>query len=185
MKITKPFVVIATMMCMSLMYVAMAKPTEEKLKGRVDLLEVRVGELEAELARVSPDADLTGTTYCIFGQGSWLFAEEEVSAEVVFNPFHARVDITSPTEFTVTDVYDPITSIAFPSFTMVDDDDFSDPATGTYTVVGNVLTVDEQSFYMTPDAQVLVGGFFERSVDVGVDAWETGIIVGVRAASCD
>jgi hypothetical protein len=38
---------------------------------------------------------------------------------------------------------------------------------------------------MTPDAQVLVGGFFERSVDVGVDWWETVMVVGVQATSCD
>ena len=64
---------------------------------------------------------------------------------------------------------------------------------GTYTVVVNLLTMtfldsgesETSRFIMTLDAQTFVGGFLEQSVDSGVDIWETGMIVGVRAANCD
>ena len=156
-------------------------------------LDARVATLEAEQGRVSPDADLTGSTYCIFGQGTWLFAEPGVSATVTANPFSARLDFTSATQLTVTGIYDPITSLHFPFLTLVDDEDDLGAETITYTVVGNVLTLiftdngesEAASFTMTPDAQVFVSGFFERSMDADLEAWETGMIVGVQAASCD
>ena len=192
MKMTKPFFVIVTFICMSFMYVAMAKSTEEKTGPRIDLLEAQVADLQAELARVSPDSDLTGATYCLFGQGTWLLAEPGVSAEVVVNPFAARLDFTSPTELTSTAIYDPVTSIAFPPPTIIDDDDLGNE-TGTYTVVGNLLTLtfldngdtETAPFIMTPDANVFVGGSFERGGDGDVESWETAMIVGVRAANCD
>lgn len=141
---------------------------------------------------LSPDSDLTGTTYCVFGQGTWLSAENGVSAEVTANPFNVRLDFTSSTQASSTGIYDPFTSIRIPSLTMVDDDDLGDE-TGTYTVVGNLLTLtftdngesETNSYIMTPDRQVFVGGFFERSVDGGVNFWETGMIVGVQAANCE
>ena len=197
MKITKPFLVIATIICMLFMNVAMAKPDPiKKILKRIDRVEVRVAELEtlvtglqAQLDVVEPDGDLTGKTFCVFGQGSWLFAEENVSAQVIFNPFHARLEFTSPTAFTVTTLYDPITSLLFgfsmPFFPLVDDEDVGD-GVGTYTVVGNRLTLisDEvQTFYITGDARVLVGGFFERAMDGDLETWETGIIVGVQTTS--
>jgi hypothetical protein len=190
MKITKLFVVIATMIGISLMYVAMAKPKEEKPGARLDVLEAQVSDLQAELARVSPDADLSGTTYCLFGQGTWLSAGNN-SASVTANPFGRRLDFTS-SDVTNTRIYDPIGSIRFPSHTMVFEEDFGDPM-GTYIVVGNLLTLtfsdngesETISFIMTPDGQGFVGGFFERSGDDGVDIWETGMIIGVRAANCD
>jgi len=139
-----------------------------------------------------PDSDLTGTTYCLFGQGTWLFADPGVSATITANPFAARLDFTSSTEVTSTGIYDPFSSVHFPSRTMVDDDDLSNE-TGTYTVVGNLLTLtstddgesETTSFIMTPDQQVFVSGFFERAMDGTLETWETGMIVGVRAANCD
>ena len=195
MKITKPFVVIATIICMLFMNVAMAKPDPiKKILKRIDRIEVRVAELETlvtGLQAVEPEGDLTGITFCIFGQGSWLFAEEDVSADVIFNPFHAKVEITSSTDFTVTTLYDPITSLLFgfspPFFPLVDDAEDLGAEFGTYTVVGNRLTAvvsDEvQTFYITGDARVLVGGFFERAMDGDLETWETGIIVGVQTTS--
>ena len=148
--------------------------------------------LTATLAAQTPDADLTGTTYCLFGQGTWLSAGNG-SASVTANPFSARLDFTSSTQVTVTGIYDRISSLQLPSLTITDAVDPFAPEMLTYTVVGNRLAiaftdngdVDTSDFTMTPDAQVFVGGFFERSVDVGVDFWETGMIVGVRAASCN
>ncbi len=178
------------------MNVAMAKPTEEKLKSRVDLLEVQVADLQAELARVSPEADLTGTTYCLFGQGTWLFADTGVSAEVTANPFLVRLDFTSSTQLTATTIYDPVTHILIssvpPFFAMFDEEDLA-PESLTYTLVGNLLTItffengesETSRFIMTPDAQTFVGGFFERSGEGNINIWETGMIVAVRAANCD
>ncbi len=193
MKITRTFVVIVTLICMSFTYVAMAKPKEEKLKARVDLLEVRVGELEAEQARVSPDADLTGKTYCLFGQGTWLFADPGVSASVTANPFLVRVDFTSSTQLTATTIYDPVTSILIPSYTMDDAVDDLGVEMLTYTVVGNLLTItffedgeaDSSRFIMAADAQVFVGSFGQRGSDGTNQSWETGMMVGVQAANCD
>ncbi len=194
MKITKPFLVIATIICMLFMNVAMAKPDPiKKILKRIDRIEARVAELQAQLDAVEPEGDLTGITFCFFGQGSWLFAEENVSAEVIFNPIHARVEFTSSTEFTATTIYDPITSLLFgfsmPFFPLVDDVGDLGAEFGTYTVVGNRLTAvvsDEvQTFYITGDARVVVGGFFERAMDGTLETWETGMIVGVRAANCD
>ena len=73
-------------------------------------------------------------------------------------------------------------------------DDSGDPVLGTYTVVGNQLTISEPvhdsdgeiqttSYTMTPDGQVFVGGRFR--LYVGEDFWATAIMVGVQAASCD
>ena len=173
MKITRPFIVIAAMTCMTFMYVAMAARNQPG-------------------PSVSPRPNLTGATYCLFGQGPWLFADTGVSASITANPFAARLDFTSSTELTNTGMYDPVTSIAFPPITIIDGEDLGDE-TGTYTVVGNLLTLtfldngdsETISFIMTPDAQVFVGGFFEQSDDSGVGIWETGMIVGVRAANCD
>lgn len=163
------------------------------LDGRVATLELQTAELLAALERASPDADLTGTTYCVFGQGTWLFAGNG-TADVTTNPFSGRLDFTSAMQLTATGIYDPFSSINWPSLTMTDDADSTIPANGTYTVVGNGLTVSLPDgaggvelfdFTMTPDARVFVGGFFERSIDAGIDGWETGMIVGVQAASCD
>ncbi len=174
MKITRPFVVIVTLICMSFMYVAMAQ-------------RARPG------AAVSPRPNLTGATYCVFGQGTWLFADPGVSANITANPFAARLDFTSSTEFTATGIYDPLSSMHFPSLTLVDDDDLSGPEMGTYTVIANLLTVtvtdngesETISGIMSPDGQVFVGGFFERAMDGTLETWETGMIVGVQAANCD
>ena len=65
--------------------------------------------------------------------------------------------------------------------------------TAIYAVVGNLLTLtvsgngesETISFIMTPDAQVFASGFAERGSDGTVQSWETGMIVGVQAASCD
>jgi len=170
MKITKPFVVIVTLICMSFVYVAMAQ-------------RVRPGP------SISPRPDLTSATYCLFGQGTWLFAEPGESASITANPFAARLDFTSSTELTITGIYDPVTGITFPPITINDDSDLGDPEPGTYTLVGNLLTItadgESTSFIMTPDAQGFVGGFAERAMDGDLETWETGMIIGVRAANCD
>jgi predicted permease len=193
MKITRTFVAIATLISMSFMYVAMAKPAEEKTKARVDLLEAQVADLQAELARISPDADLTGATYCLFGQGTWLFADPGVSAAVTANPFLVRVDFISPTQLTATTFSDSITGILIPDNTMHDSEDDLGVEMLTYTVVANLLTInfsengedDSSRFIMAPDAQVFVGSFGDRGSDGTNQSWETGIIVGVQAANCD
>ena len=168
MKITRPFVVIVALISMSFMYVAMAQRARP-------------------VAAVSPRPDLTGATYCLFGQGTWLSAGNSAGT-VTANPFAARLDFTSSTQLTVTGIYDPIGTIDIPSLTMVFEEDTGGVA-GTYTLVANLLSIivdsETVSFIMTPDAQTFVGGFFEQSVDSGVDIWETGMIVGVQAANCD
>ncbi len=177
MKITRPFVVIVTLICMSFMYVAMAKPDK----------------------KISPRPDLTGATYCIFGQGTWLFADVSpgVSASVTANPFAARLDFTSSTQLTVTQIYDPVKHILissiFPFLALIDDGEDLGDESLTYTVVANLLTITffengesgTSRFIMTPDAHVFVGGFAEEGIDGTVESWETGMIVGVRAANCD
>jgi len=172
MKITKPFVVIVAFICMSFMYVAVAQ-------------RARPGP------SVSPRPDLTGATYCLFGQGTWLSAGN-TAGTVTANPFAATLNFTSSTQLTVTGIYDPIGTIDIPSLTIVVEEETGGDA-GTYTVVGNLLTLtfldngdsETSRFIMTSDAQTFVGGFFEQSDDAGVDIWETGMIVGVRAANCD
>ncbi len=76
-----------------------------------------------------------------------------------------------------------------PDYVMQDEDENWGTATGTYTVSGNLLTVtlggEDSTMWMTTDAQVLVNGYFERSVDNGVDWWEAVIAIGVQADSCD
>ena len=199
MKITRLFIVIATIICMAFMNVAMAKP-DKKLEKRIDRIEKQVKQLEkltaglqAELERVSPDADLTGKTYCLFGQGTWLFADPGVSASVTANPFLVRVDFTSSTQLTATTIYDPITSILIPSYTMDDAVDDLGVEMLTYTVVGNLVTItffedgeaDSSRFIIAADAQVFVGSFGQRGSDGTNQSWETGMMVGVQAANCD
>lgn len=166
----------------------LADGDETGIAHRVAALEQQVATLLAELERVSPVTDLTGKTYCVFGQGTWLNAGNG-SAAVVANPFSHRLDFTSATEFTSSPRYDPYSWISFPDYIMGDEVDDLALGMGTYVVAWNRLTLstdeDNETLYMSPDGQVLIGGFFERSVDAGVDWWETGMIVGVRAANCD
>jgi hypothetical protein len=76
---------------------------------------------------------------------------------------------------------------------MVDEDDLDDPESGTYTLVGNLLTLfgsdngesETGSFIMTPDGQVFIQVFGQRTGDVSGEWWETGIVIGVQAANCD
>jgi hypothetical protein len=139
------------------------------------------------------DTDLTDKTYCVFGQGTWLFADPGVSAGVTANPFIVRVDFTSSTELTATTIYDPVTGILIPSNTMHDSEDDLGVEMLTYTVLGNLLTItffedgeaDSSRFVMAPDAQVFVGSFGDRGSDGTNQSWETGTMVGVQAANCD
>ena len=166
----------------------LAEGDENGIAHRVAALELQMTTLMAELERVSPDADLTGKTYCIFGQGTWLVAGNG-GAAVVANPFSHRVDFISATEFAIEPIYDPYSWIVMPNYIMGDAVDSLDPEMGTYTIVGNRLTAtvdgEDATFYMTPDAQVIVSGTFERSNNAGVDWWETAMIIGIQAASCD
>jgi hypothetical protein len=171
----------------------LAKGDENGIAHRVAALEQQMTTLMAELESVSPVADLTGKTYCFFGHGSWLGASEGDWAKVYFNPWWSRVDFTSPTEFSAADIYDNYASVLFPDYTMVDADDSSDPFTGTYTLVGNLLTVFVEddgirqigSFIMTPDGQAFFNLFAERSHMAYGDWWETGLMFGVQAENCD
>ena len=167
----------------------LADGNENGIAHRVAALEQQMSTLMAELERVSPDTDLTGKTYCVFGQGTWLNAGNG-SAEIVSNPHSSRVDFTSATEVTVTRRYDPYSKIVLPGYIMVDAEDIWGPvAQGTYTVFGNQLTLtfggEDSTALMTPDARVLVNGYFERSAGGGVDWWETVMTVGIQAISCD
>ena len=171
MKITKPFVVIVTLICMSIMHAAMAQG-------------VRPGP------SLSPRPNLTGATYCLFGQGTWLFADPGNSIAVTANPFAVRLNFTSSTELAITEIYYAATDISFPPAAISDRENLDEPGMGTYTLVGNLLTItqggdESTSFIMTPDAQVFVGGFAERGEDGNVQSWETGMLIGVRAANCD
>jgi hypothetical protein len=103
-------------------------------------LDARVATLEAEQGRVSPDADLTGSTYCVFGQGIWLFADPGVSADITADPFTARLDFTSSTELTITRMSDPFAWISIPSYTMHDSVDLGGRRI-IKKVVGNLLTL--------------------------------------------
>ena len=146
---------------------------------------------------LSPDADLTGAIYCLFGQGTWLFADPGVSAGVTANPFIVRVDFTSSTQLTATTISDPITGISIssiaPFFTIGDSVDDLGVEMLTYTVVANLLTItffedgeaDSSRFIMAADAQVFVGSFGQRGSDGTNQSWETGMMVGVQAANCD
>ena len=166
----------------------LAKGEENGIAHRVAALEQQMTTLMAELERVSPDTDLTGKTYCVFGQGTWLNAGNG-SAEIYTNPHSAGADFTSATEVTVTQRYDPYSKIVLPDYIMVDGEDTWGSAQGTYTVLGNQLTFtfggEDSTFLMTPDAQVLLTGYFERSTNGGVDWWETVMTVGIQATSCD
>jgi hypothetical protein len=166
----------------------LANGDETGIAHRVAALEQQVATLMAELERESPITDLTGKTYCVFGQGTWLNAGNG-SAAVYANPHSAKAEFTSATEVTVTQRFDPYSSIVLPDYVMQDVNENWGTATGTYTVSGNLLTVtlggEDATMWMTTDAQVLVNGYFERSVDSGVDWWETVITVGVQADSCD
>ena len=192
----KAFKSVLSLIILGLIMPAVWAANENTLQGGLPALEARVAALEAALAGgVSPVADLTDTTYCLFGQGSWLSASEEDEwAQVTFNPFLARLDFTSPTEGTGTGIYDLYSSVLSPDYTVVDVDDLDEPgSSGTYTLVGNLLTLfgsdngesEIGSFIMTPDGQVFVSVFGQRSHMTYGDWWETGMVIGVRAANCD
>jgi hypothetical protein len=160
----------------------------KRLMGGLPALEARVAALEAELERVSPDPDLTGKTYCLFMQFGELFADG-VSAEIEFGGVGSRMDFTSPTQVTHTEIYDLESKIHLPANTITNTDDLDGPGFGTYTVVGSQLAVtfDEdgqpQTGFgtLTPDGQVVVFGRFDQSVDGS----ESGMIFGVQATSCN
>jgi len=196
----KAFKSVLSLIILGLIMPAVWAADENTQMGGLPALEARVAALEAALGGgVSPVADLTGTTYCLFGQGSWLGAspvgapQEDKWAEVYFNPFLHRLDFTSPTEVAGTDIYDLYSSVRIPDYTMADADDSDDPESGTYTLVGNLLTLfgsdngesEIGSFIMTPDGQVFVSVFGQRSHMTYGDWWETGMVIGVRAANCD
>ena len=175
-------------LCLITSPLLLANGEDTGIAHRVAALERQVATLMAELERVSPVTDLTGKTYCVFGQGTWLNAGNG-SAEVYVNPHSAKAEFTSATEVTVTQRFDPYSWIVLPDYVMQDLDENWGTATGTYTVSGNLLTVtlggEDSTMWMTTDAQVLVNGYFERSVDNGVDWWEAVLAVGVQADSCD
>lgn len=145
---------------------------------------------ESKLARVL-DTDLTGKTYCVRAQGTALIAEAGLAAQVELNPFHTRVDFTSPTQLTITDVFGPNVAVGFPSYTMSHEDD-AQVSEGTYTMVGNQLavTIDDEGesltlfFTLTPDGQVFIGGTAQRESAVGFEGFWTYIHIGVLADSC-
>jgi hypothetical protein len=146
-----------------------------------DLLE----GLRQEMDRLSPEPDLTGAIYCFVGLNTFLSAGNG-SADVTANPYKFRLDFTSSTEVTLTSIYDPYSTINIPAYTMTDTDNAEGPASGTYTMIGNQLAIDEDSvLYAGPSGDVLIGALGDRSVFGNVEHWEAGIYVGVRAASCD
>ncbi len=157
----------------------------------VDGFDARLSALEAAIAATTPPTDLTDKTYCLLGQGTWLSAGNG-TASVTANPYKARLDFTSSTQLTSTGVYDPVSTINLPAYTMVDEPDPSVPEMGTYTVVGNRLSLtfldegesETADLILSPDGRVIIFGAFERSEDAGVEFWETEILVGVQAAGC-
>ena len=180
----------------------MAKPdkNDKKLEKRVDRIEKQVKQLEkltaglqAELERVSPDADLTGKTYCIYGQGSWLTTEDGVWADILSGAGGLRLDFTSSTQLIVTGIYDIYSTIHLPDMTLIPEDDGTDEGIGTYTVVGNRLTIehsiegepDSIDLLMTNDGQVLVYIGFGLENEGTVQTWNVETVVGVQADSCD
>jgi hypothetical protein len=171
----------------------LANGEETGIAHRVAALEQQMTTLMAELERVSPVADLTGKTYCIYGQGSWLSAEDGVWADILSVALGLRLDFTSPTELIVTGIYDTYSTLNLPAMTMTPQDDETDTGIGTYTVVGNLLTFhsfregesETGNFLMTPDGQVLVFIEFGLENDDAVQTWSVGTAVGVQATSCD
>ena len=141
----------------------------------------------------APDTDLTGRTFCYINPFSELLADTGNSAEVTTGLVDGRLDFTSPTQFTNTELTDSTSAINLPANTMTNVDDVSAAEMGTYTVVGNrlALTFDDDGesqtivVTLTSDGQVFVAGFFGRSVDGSINEAETGILVGVQADSCD
>ena len=112
------------------------------------------------------------------------------TAGVTANPFGVTIEFTSSTDLTATTTYDFPNTIIFPDKTLLVGDEEGGEELLTYTVVANLLTItfdengeSESRFIMTPDGSVFVGGFFELSG--GDTFWESGMIVGVRAANCD
>ena len=67
------------------------------------------------LKRVSPDADLTGKTYCVLRQGAWLNAGNG-SPEIYSNPHSFSLDFTSAKEVTITERFDPYSKIVLPDY---------------------------------------------------------------------
>ncbi len=156
----------------------------------VNGFDARLAALEATIAALqTPATDLTSKTYCMFGHGIWLSAGTTYT-NVATNPFSARLDFTSSTELTLTTLFDPLSNISMPGYMMTDRADPLDPPyMGTYTVVGNLLTLNFSGqtfdYTMANDSQSFIGGFFDRTNDAGVDNWETGLMVGVQGANCD
>jgi len=190
----KAFRSVLSLIILGLIMPAVWAAGENTLMGGLPALEARVAALEAALAGgVSPVADLTGKTYCVYGQGSWLSAEDGVSADILSVALGAKLDFTSPTQLILSGIYDTYSTIHLPAMTMTPQDDGTDMGIGTYTVVGNRLTVmhsiegepDSIDFLMTPDAQVLVYFNFGRENDGAVQTWNVETLVGVQAASCD
>ena len=167
----------------------LADGEENGIAHRVAALEQQMTTLMAELERESPDTDLTGKTYCAFAQGIWLNAGSG-SAGIFSNQHSFRLDFTSTTQVTATARYDLYSGIVLPDYIMVDGVDGSGIGEGTYTVIGNKLTLTfggevAATILITPDARVLLTGYFERSAGGGRDWWETVMVVGIQATSCD
>lgn len=182
------FIGFAFLLSLTISPLILANGDATGIAHRVAALEQQVATLMAELERVSPVTDLTGKTYCVFGQGTWLSAGNG-SAAVYANPHSAKAEFTSATEVTVTQRFDPYSWIVLPDYIMYDEDDSWGTAVGTYTVIGNQVTVtlggEDSTMWMTPDANVMLNGYFERGLHEGVDWWETVITVAVQADSCD
>jgi len=171
----------------------LANGEETGIAHRVAALEQQMTALMAEQERVSPVADLTGKTYCIYGQASYLSAEDGVWADIISGMIGVRLEFTSPTQYIFTTIYDTGATIHLPAMTMTPEDDEPDVGINTYTVVGNRLTImypgggdsDPIDFLMTPDGQVLILIDFERENDGTVQAWLVETLVGVQADSCE
>jgi hypothetical protein len=140
----------------------------------------------------APDTDLTGKIYCYISPFTELIVDPGNSAAVTTGLVAGRIDFTSPTQFTNTELVDSTSAINLPANTMTIVDDVGAAEVGTYTVVGNrlALTFDDAgesytaAFSLTTDGQVFIAGFFEGSDD-GSNQADSGLAIGVQADSCD
>jgi len=154
--------------------------------------------LENKLASVTPPADLSGYSYCMITdhKGVGLADDGESASNTVGNG-SGSMSFTSSSSGTWTDLSYISNEVDFyvdsgnandilPHLVASRVQEHSlDVNNFTYTMDGNILNAAGIKFYVSPDANTIVGNLSETISEVGVKNYVYTAIVGVRADSCN
>ena len=161
--------------------------TEDKLADEVtdeiDDLAERIAALEAANSGLN-NGDLTGKVYCIIGRGMELTSDAGGSDPGIYKSLYtSKITFTSPTQASAQDLSD-VEAFLNTANGNIDTDASSASSSETvnYTVTGSILTIDGESFLLTPDANVILGGFGE--LQDGGETQGTDLLVAVLGDAC-